>query len=328
MALATFIIFLSLASMLPSQAFYCLQDRTDKSRIRFFILLVFLVAHNIIVFYPEHVAIPLFAREKLFILIEIAMSFYYAYFFYKSFAFQKLEDFLPANAVLIFSAAPLALLMFAPTLFKNNMELQSKIVILIPFVFSVYLIYSTSRLLIIRLKHPERKKEAEENIWLIIAAYISLLGWSLFPITSINNQNSLLITDMGFVLMIFTYATTTIIKANNHKAKVTSIIHELGQKNLEIESLKVRLMSLSDHSTSDLQPEDYVQIADEFKFNKSEIKIVEVLITKENLTYKEIGNEVCLSESSVKQYMATIKEKTNCEDRHQVRKKVLQLVVS
>jgi hypothetical protein len=303
------------------QVIYFLCKRTDRSRLRFFFLLLFLLGYNFISFYPQYLGITPSIKEKAFPFLYASMSIYYAYFFYKALALKRLEVLLPAKSLIILSNTPLALLIFASTLFHDFEEFKAKLPIVVPFVFSLFIIVCAGILLYKRYIHQQLREETEENIWLIYAAYVSLLGFTLAPLAI---PNSLPITNIAFLSLIVTYIVNTVSNASKEEMRQRQMSEELWLKEALLEELKSQVKKAADNRT---EP-DYALVAQVYGFCEVEIKILQAIITHGLTKFKDIADHINLSESSAKKYVGEMKEKTDTNSPIQLAIKVFKLSLS
>jgi DNA-binding CsgD family transcriptional regulator len=325
MLIFTIVTIFFISSLVIFQTIYFLQRRTDRGRLLFLFLLLFLLVHNIFLLNSHFNFFHFRLVTEACKLAEFAMALYYAFFFVKVIRINSLRILFPANAILLLSATPLAVLAVAPSLFPNASTFNHTQVTLIPLTFGAFLIFCMSRFVFIQLKGFNIVDLESSHRKMLFAGYISLLGWAFFPLLSfINIPAYLLLTNISFIVAIVIYIDNTISVAAVENLKSEKLKNELGRKELEVMELKTQLQ-VKQAKTLQIDCEKASIV---YNFTDVELKILKTLIVDEKKTYKEIASEVCLSESRVKQIMSSMKEKTGSKHTIQLVNTIYKLSLS
>lgn len=188
-------------TMLLTQVIRVYERPKDKSRLRYLFLLVLLVLYNLCqLFLPQqYIPVSTLLQPAITSTVVFLIIIYFGYFFYKAFNLHGLHSFIP-NTVLL--SMPFLSLFVLPDL-ESNVRLN-----LIPLLFSIAVIYSTAYQLFLRLNQPTSKNKKEENLAVIIYAYVALLVWALAPIISMLGDfkmESLAFSNLGFIVLTQAY---------------------------------------------------------------------------------------------------------------------------
>jgi hypothetical protein len=281
---------------------FWLEKPKETNRLRFVFLLIFIVVHNCIIFYSDLLSLSLNIKVIFINFFELTMFCYYSYFFYKAFDLKDLKVLFPGIIALLLTLFSFIVSFFARSVFESPEYLQSKGAILIAFSCSLPLVYGVGRLLTKRFKNPSIQSPGEENIWFLVASFLSLLGWALFPILTLfpnellSNKEAILFTDIVFLFTIIAHLVISkfrviqeqarLQKMEKEKDELTLALHSL--QNIEIKWLKIqRVLGLS----------------------TIEQDVLIAFVENSECTNKDIAGKVNQSLSRIKQHVASILEK-------------------
>lgn len=184
MHMVTFSIAVFEMVMLFFQVIYFMQRTSDRKRLQYLVLLVFLILYNVCsgLLPDERFAIPVTLQNIIAYLVGFAMSMYFIYYFYKAFDLKNLR-FFATYGLLIFLFLPFLLLFVVPYYVTGNLDMSRQLTVVIPFLYGVSFICATARALIIRFRELKPSRSRDEYPYeLMIAAYIAMLCWGMLPV--------------------------------------------------------------------------------------------------------------------------------------------------
>lgn len=275
MHMVTFSIALFEMVMLFFQLVYFLQRTTDRKRLQYLVLLVFLILYNVCsgLLPDEQFIIPITFQNVIAYLVGFAMSMYFIYYFYKAFDLKDLR-FFATYGLIIFLLLPFLLLFVVPYYLTGNLDISRQLTVVIPFLYGVSFICATARALIIRfrqLKASGRRHEHPHE--LIIAAYIAMLCWGTLPVIVFFGDFQVLehsVTNAGFLMLTIIYVRSSI-----------------RQSRMEYEMLLVSVQS---------RQEFIEQNCKRYNLTPREMEIVNLIMRGE--PYKIIGYTLNISEKT------------------------------
>ena len=216
MHMVTFMITMFELVMLFFQAIYFLERPSDKSRLRYLILLVFLIAYNICsgLFPDPQLLIPVNIQTIVSYMVGFTMSMYVVYYFYKAFELKHLRFFATYGLVL-FLFVPFVFLFVVPFLLTANVELSAKLTVVIPFFYGLAFIYYTARALKDKFKQSQKENRAigDPLYEHAIFAYFSMICWAALPVIVFFGDFQVLehsVTNAGFLMMSIIYVRSAI----------------------------------------------------------------------------------------------------------------------
>lgn len=202
------------------QAIYYQYRPSDKSRLRYLLLIIFLLYYNIItIFFPNHELIPLPATAQYIIAYSagVPLSMYFAYYLYKLFEFQNLH-FLSTRGPFLFILLPF-LFLFIPTyILFENLFLSIELLVIIPAVYIVVYLTILGKAIYKGFKTLSGYEKSRLISKTTIVGF-ALILWTTLPIWTILGTEyeniELIFTNAGFVVMTFDYIGTTIANSKN-----------------------------------------------------------------------------------------------------------------
>jgi signal transduction histidine kinase/DNA-binding NarL/FixJ family response regulator len=256
--------------MLVIQVIYFLERPSDKRRLWYLILLVFLILYNVCggLFPDPGISIPLTLQTIIAYLVGFTMSMYVVYYFYSVFELQHLKFFVTYGLIL-FLFVPFIFLFVVPYLLTGNSTLSSKLTVVIPFFYGLSFIYCTSRALL--KKFNEAKVEGRTlNHPLYehaIVAYISMLCWASLPVIVFFGDFQVLehsVTNAGFMLMTIIYVRSAIAGSRKEYVTLLESQHRLQDLNANLQAkVKERTKSLED--LNEQRTNTFINLAHETK---------------------------------------------------------------
>lgn len=345
MHMVTFSITVFELAMLFFQVIYFLERKDDKKRLMYLILLLFLIAYNVCsgLFPDKNIPIPIIVQVILAYLVGFAMSMYVVYYFYRVFDLKPLKFFATYGLVL-FLFLPFLLLFVIPYVMTGNLEMSRKLTVIIPFLYGLGFIYSTTRALICKFAELKNQDDPEDALYEhAMAAYISIICWATLPVIVFFGDFQVLehsVTNAGFLMMSIIYVRSSIRQARREYSKLLlskiSLKKEVKDKDRQIKQL------------SEQQKEMFIELAaraystalsknDSFFLSPAISLPVEESCRKFNLTgreeeilcrlikghaYKIIAEELHISEKTVSKHVSNMFAKVSVTNRIELVNKI------
>lgn len=270
MHLVTFLITMFEIVMLVFQVIYFLERPSDKSRLQYLILLVFLIAYNVCggLFPDPWWLISIEVQIILAYLVGFTMSMYVVYYFYKVFGLQHLKFFATYGLVL-FLFLPFLFLFIVPFLLTKDVRLSSRLTVVIPFLYGLGFIYYTAK----ALKKKFREHENEGRVFKdplyehAIAAYISMVCWAALPVIVFFGDFQVLehsVTNAGFLMMTIIYVRSAITQSRKEYEKLLNSEKNLQQLNNDLRK-KVKLRTRKLEQIMEERKTTFINLAHETK---------------------------------------------------------------
>lgn len=287
MHLVTFSITAFEVVILFFQVIYFLQRTNDVRRLLYLVLLVLIILYNLTSgFLPdENFPLPITLQNVLAYLVAFSTSMYFVYYFYRAFNLRRLRFFATFGS-LVFLFAPFIFLFVIPYYLTGDLELSRKLTVVIPFFYGVAFIVATTRAFMFKFR--EREYSERSKIELVLAAYIALLSWVTLPIIVFFGDYQALehsVTNSGFLIMTIVYIRSSIYQSRKEYKLLLATSKRNGQ---EINSKHYNL-------------------------THREIEIVKLIST--GLTYKQIGNELNISQKTVARHVSNVFAKVGAANK-------------
>ena len=251
------------------QAIYYQYRPSDKSRLRYLLLITFLLYYNIItIFFPNAEQIPLPDKAQYIIAYSagVPLSMYFAYYLYKLFEFHNLR-FLSTRGPFLFILMPF-LFLFIPTyLLFENLFLSIQLLVIVPAVYIVAYLLILGRAIYKRFNTLSGYEKSRLIVKTTIVGF-ALLLWTTLPIWTILGPEyenmELIFTNAGFVVMTFDYISTTIANSKNEYNELLKSEKALKEMNEKL-SLKVKERTRKLEETNEKIINTFINIAHETK---------------------------------------------------------------
>ena len=213
MHIVTFIITSFEAAMLFFAFFWFLSRPSEKPRKRYIVLLLFLIQYNLYSgFFPdESLRLPIQIQLILAYFGGISVSMYFVYYIYQALELKNLKTIAVYGSIWCL-LLPFILFFILPYMLTGNLDMSRKLFVIVPFIFSIFYIYTLTRSIWKKLKTLETNTEREE----VIGLYVSVLMWATLPIIVYFDGSQLLehsITNTGFMIMSVVYVRSAIYKS-------------------------------------------------------------------------------------------------------------------
>lgn len=278
--------------MLFFQVIYFLQRTTDKKRLLYLVLLVFLILYNLCsgLLPDQRFILPIMLQNVIAHLVGFAMSMFFVYYFYKGFELKSLR-FFASYGLLIFLLLPFLLLFVIPYYITGNLGLSRQLTVVIPFLYGIAFIYATGRSLIVKFKESHLTRNGNEYPReMIVAAFIALLCWGTLPVIVFFGDFQVVehsVTNSGFLIMTIIYIRTSIRQSR----------------------MEYRMFLLSTQPREEL----FELNCKKYNLTPREIEIV-VLIIK-GQSYKLIGYSLHISEKTVARHVSNMFSKVSATNK-------------
>lgn len=213
MHIVTFLITVFESAMLFFVIIYFLSRPSDKSRLWYLILLLLLIQYNVLsgLFPDERIPIPLQIQNILAYYGGITVSMFFVFYIYKTFNLKNLKFYAIQGSIWFFFL-PFIVLFIVPYMITGDLDMSRKLVVIVPFIFTIFYVYMLSRSLHKRYKEGTDMIAKEE----IIGVYLSVLLWATLPIIVFFDGSQLIensTTNAGFMIMSVLFIRSAIFKS-------------------------------------------------------------------------------------------------------------------
>lgn len=235
----------------------------------------------------ENLLIPVPLQNVFAYLVAFTTSMYFVYYFYRAFNLRLLKFFATFGS-LVFLLAPFVFLFVVPYYITNDLELSRKLTVVIPFIYGIAFIVATTRAFIFKFRVKEYSDKSKFE--LVIAAYVALLCWVTLPVIVFFGDYQVLehtVTNSGFLIMTIVY-----IRSSIHQSQ-----HEYS-------------MLLASANGQSQQIESNCK---NYGLTVREIEIVELIVTGQ--TYRQIGNNLNISQKTVARHVSNIFSKVQVNNK-------------
>ena len=173
--IVTFLITVFEAAMLFFAFIWFLSRPSERSRKRYVVLLLLLIIYNLFsgLFPDASINIPITIQNILAYMGGICVSMYFVYYIYMSLELENLKR-LAVYGALWFLFLPFIIFFVLTYMITNDLELSRKLLVVVPFLFSVYYIITLTRAIRIRYRVLKSRTEKEETVGLYVS--VLLLG--------------------------------------------------------------------------------------------------------------------------------------------------------
>lgn len=292
MLLITFIFVILETLMFFYQFIYYLSRPQEKQRLYYLILLFLLLLYNITggLFPDVHIKVPIVVQNALAYGSGFLMASYFPYYFYKTFDLYKLR-FHAIYGVFLFFILPYLVFFVIAYSLNHNLDFAIKKGIVIPFFYSIVILWAILRSIKIKYNHPQNRTKLSE----IMAVYIALIPWAMISVITYFNLGQrieAIFTNVGFVVITIMFISKSV-------------------KNARIEYQKLKALAVDGGEAL-----VYEKNADKYNLTNRELEIVKLL--KQGIKYQIIANKLFISEYTVKTHLRNIFEKTGASNRLEV----------
>ncbi|WP_423147807.1 response regulator transcription factor [Rubrolithibacter danxiaensis] len=215
------------------------------------------------------------------------MASYFPYYFYKAFDLQRLR--LHAiYGVPLFLITPYIIFFVIEYSLNGNLNLAIKYGIIIPFFYSLVLLWAILRAIRVKFKDNRDSNKFPE----VVAVYCAVIPWASMTVFAYFNVSQLvevIFTNGGFIIITIIFITRSINRAR-----------------IEYE----RLMELNNGFIRPFAFEENCKI---YQLTCREIEIVRLI--RQGCKYKTIGETLFISEKTVNKHVQNIFDKVNVSNK-------------
>ncbi len=280
------------------QLFYYLSRPEDKNRMWYLVLLSLLIVYNITggLFPDPNIEIPIIAQNIIAYGSGFFMASYFPYYFYKGFDLKTLR-FHALYGVPLFLILPYLGFFVIAYSFNGNLEFAVKNGVIIPFFYSIVLLWAITKAVVIKYKEDTSNDKIVE----IIAVYCAVIPWASMTLLSYFHASQfveVIVTNGGFIV-------------------VTGLFISRSIKNARIEYQ--RLVELD---TQTQKSPAFVMSCKLYQLTCREIEIVHLI--REGHKYKAIGQALFISERTVSKHVQNVFEKVGVKNKVELLNKLDQ----
>lgn len=240
------------------------------------------------------IPLPIEVQNVVAYLIAFSTSMYFVWYFYKAFDLVRLK-FFAVYGSLYFLLIPFLLLFVTPYLISGNLVMSRRLVVVIPFLYGLAFVVATTRAFVYKFK--ERAYSDRIKLELVSAAYLALLFWLALPVIVFFGDFQVLehsVTNAGFLILTIVYVRAMIV-----------------QSRLEY----VDLMK-----TESATAENISWNIERFGLTDREAQIARMILKAHS--YREIGNELKISEKTVSKHVSNIFQKMRVTNKVELMNKL------
>lgn len=238
------------------QLIFFISRPTDKSRLRYLILLFLLIIYNVVggLLPDSNIDIPVQLQNCFSYSTGFLMAAYFPYYFYKGFELKDLR-FHTYYGWYIYLLFPYVLFIYL--YYKtDDLEYAAKIGMSIPIVYSLILFYSITKSVIRKYKENKGKSDVMEMVGLYIA-YSSWFGVPIVTYFQSSQAYEYLCSNTGFFVMTVLFVRKTVHQQRYEYNKLQELNDSLTEKVKE----RTRQLELSNEQKTNF----FVNLAHETK---------------------------------------------------------------
>lgn len=298
MHVVTFVFVVLEILMFFYQMLYFLFRPEDKSRMWYLILLSLLIVYNITggLLPDPNIDLPIVTQNIIAYGSGFFMASYFPYYFYKGFDLHRLR-FHALFGVPLFLILPYIIFFVIVYSLNGNLEFAIKNGIVIPFFYSIVLVWAITRAILIKY----RESGSQKNFIEVVAVYCAVIPWASMTVLSYFQASQVLeviVTNGGFMVI-------TILFISRHIDRARS---------------EYELLKEFDVLSSQACP--FESNCKNFQLTSREFEIVQFI--RQGLKYKEIGDKLFISERTVAKHVQNIFEKTEVNNKVELIRKLEQ----
>jgi len=292
MHIVTFIFVIFETVMLLYQVLFYLQRPFEQKRLYYIILLTLFLFYNIcggLFPDPNLKFIPLVAQNLLAWGSGFALACFFPYYFYKSFALDRLR-FHARYGILLFLVIPFCLFFGVEYMVIGNIDSAVKHGVIIPFFYAIICMTAVFRA--IKQKGMTNKETRDE----MLLVYLGLAPWISMPILSyfrVSQLPEVLVMNGGFLLITGIFIWKDIQQSRN------DIIH-----------LQALLSSVND---SEVKEDTFMNNCQAQRLSPREIEVAALIA--DGLKYKEIADRLFIQERTVTTHVQKMFLKTGVKNK-------------
>lgn len=285
--------------MLGIQLGYYLNKPTDKPRFWYLILLLLLLIYNItggLFPDPDIKCISVSLQNIIAYGSGFLMASYFPFYFYKAFQLRLLR-FHAIYGVPLFLILPYIVFFVIYYAFTRDMDNAITYGIVIPFIYSIVILWAILRAIKFHLKEsPDGLMATQTEVFAVYCAVLPWVFMTAFAYFHVTQWIEVLTTNLGFILI-----------------TVIFIAHSVKRSRMQIEELKkldVRIIS-----------EEVFEInINNYGFSVREIEVLRLI--RQGYSKKEIGEKIFIATSTVSRHVQNIHYKADVNSRLELMRKL------
>ncbi len=281
MHLATFIFLLLETLMFFHQFIHYLQRPQDKRRKWYLILLFFLIVYNITggLFPDSNIPISIVTQNIIAYGSGFAMGAYFPYYFYKAFELTKIR-FHAIYGVLCFLLLPYFVFFVIDYGMVGDLDSAVKYGVIVPFFYSFVVLTAIVR----AIRYKYKNNPNDENFWEMIAVYCAVLPWATltpFAYFGVGQFWEVIFTNGGFTIITILF--------------ITRNVRDARKEYLYLQNLHKSIEQIFDENCA------------KYQLSNREVEVARLV--RSGMRYKDIAEELFISEKTVGNHIQRIFEK-------------------
>ena len=279
------------------QIIYFLSRPNDVQRLRFVLLLFFVIYYNAVSgFLPDsNIGISIETQNIIAYSGGLILSFYLPYYIYKSFELTSIKLYAYWGSI-AFLLMPFFMCFILPYYFTGDLNLSRQLVVIVPFVYAISFIYSLTKAIYSRYSYLVQTFSKIE----VLGVYMTIIFWTALPIIVYFDGSQLLentIVNSGFLFLI-----------------IIAIRKNISVSRMEYQILLLSKNDFKKHEIKILFDEKrFQENCAEFNLTIREREIIHYLA--KGFTYKEIAEQLFISDRTVAKHISNIYSKTGVSQK-------------
>jgi DNA-binding CsgD family transcriptional regulator len=277
-------------SLFTAQLFHYLNRPGDRQRLWYLLLLALLIIYNLANgFFPDPARWP-DMRVQVLVADGFAylMGAYIPWYFYKAYELKALR-WQVRRGVPLFILLPFAIFSIA-YLFNNQLPGDREWTVLVPALYGMVVLWAMLRAILVKYRETgnRRRYRCELAVWLAILPWEAMAVFAFYPAPQ---WLRILLANLGWLVI----TVLQFEKAVRHSRRVDQKLREL---------------------TRVISTEEYLANCRLCQFSERETDIA--LLFREELTSREIGERLFISEMTVKTHITNMLRKTGDHNRREL----------
>lgn len=291
--LITFLFIVSEFVLLIFQGTYLALKPWDKQRKYFVMLLTLLLLYNITggLFPDPNLSLDIRIQNIIAYATGCLMGCYFPFYFYKAYDLKELS-FHAVYGVFLFIILPVVIAIGIEYPMTGNLKNAVQHGMIVPFLYAILLLFIMLR----AIKHKFKDQIYDSDAYL---TYFAVIPWVTLPVVSYYRMEQwieVLLTNLGFIIITILFIRRNMIEA--------------WENERILENLNGTL------STLDTDTDFFLNNCQVYNFTPREIEIVTLLRMGQRA--KDIGEDLYISETTVKKHLQNIYKKTGSKSKFEL----------
>jgi len=287
--IVTFIFIVLEFCMFIFQIFYYLFRPEDRGRLWYLLLLLLFQFYNITggLFPDPKIDLPIPAQEMIAYGSGFLMASFFPLYFYKAFDLKSLR-WHALFGVPLFLMLPYLIFFVIAYAINGNLNIDIRYGMIVPLIYALILLYAIFRSIHKKFETDRNKNEYMEEI----AVYCAVVPWAsltFFGIVESSQLTEVLFTNTGIVVITILFIRRS------------------------IQNARFEYQSLQNSTINRTHAEIVQKNCIHYGLTKTEVQMVAVLF--KGRSNKEIADESCISEETVKKHIQNIYRKAGVKNR-------------